>query len=84
MSFLLYELALNPNIQEKLAEEIKETDRKNKGFDYNSIQHMKYMDMVVSGKNFMDSSKIKTVNYYVIFYTKIVLQKFNNVDNNKI
>uniref|UniRef100_A0A2H1VYP7 unspecific monooxygenase n=1 Tax=Spodoptera frugiperda TaxID=7108 RepID=A0A2H1VYP7_SPOFR len=49
MSFLLYELALNPDIQERLAQEIKENDAKNGGkFDFNSIQNMVYMDMVVS------------------------------------
>lgn len=50
MSFALYELAVNPDVQEKLLEEIKEADAKNGGkFDYNSIQNMTYMDMVVSG-----------------------------------
>ncbi|KAJ8728460.1 hypothetical protein PYW08_016845 [Mythimna loreyi] len=49
MSFLLYELALAPDVQEKLAQEIKETDAKNGGkFDFNSVQYMPYMDMVIS------------------------------------
>ncbi|KAJ8728457.1 hypothetical protein PYW08_016842 [Mythimna loreyi] len=49
MSFLLYELALAPEVQERLAQEIKETDAKNGGkFDYNTIQNMPYLDMVVS------------------------------------
>uniref|UniRef100_A0A2A4JDS7 unspecific monooxygenase n=1 Tax=Heliothis virescens TaxID=7102 RepID=A0A2A4JDS7_HELVI len=49
MSFLLYELAINPEVQERLAQEIKENDAKNGGkFDFNSIQNMQYMDMVVS------------------------------------
>ncbi|CAH1645259.1 unnamed protein product [Spodoptera littoralis] len=49
MVFLLYELATNPDVQERLAQEIKETDAKNGGkFDFNSIQNMVYMDMVVS------------------------------------
>lgn len=51
MSFLLYELAVNPDVQEKLYQEIKENEAKNNGkFDFNSIQNMVYMDMVVSGK----------------------------------
>ena len=51
MSFLLYELAINPEVQERLAQEIKENDAKNGGkFDFNSIQNMPYMDMVVCGK----------------------------------
>ncbi|CAD0254266.1 unnamed protein product [Spodoptera exigua] len=49
MSFLLHELAMNPDVQERLAQEIKENDAKNGGkFDFNSIQNMTYMDMVVS------------------------------------
>ncbi|KOB66771.1 Cytochrome P450, partial [Operophtera brumata] len=50
MSFLLHELAVNPDVQERLVEEIRENDkRKGDKFDYNSIQNMSYMDMVVSG-----------------------------------
>lgn len=49
MAFALHELAINPDVQEKLVQEIKENEIKNGGkFDYNSIQNMKYMDMVVS------------------------------------
>ncbi|XP_026324881.1 probable cytochrome P450 9f2 [Hyposmocoma kahamanoa] len=49
MSFLLYELAINPDMQEKLYQEIRKNDAQNKGkFDYNSVQNMVYMDMVVS------------------------------------
>ncbi|CAH1645264.1 unnamed protein product [Spodoptera littoralis] len=49
MSFMMYELAVNPDVQERLAQEIREHDAKNGGkFDFNSIQSMKYMDMVVS------------------------------------
>ncbi|KAJ2939820.1 hypothetical protein O0L34_g18014 [Tuta absoluta] len=49
MSFLLHELAVNPHVQEKLVEEIRQTDAKNQGkFDFTTIQQMTYMDMVVS------------------------------------
>ncbi|CAH0397698.1 unnamed protein product [Chilo suppressalis] len=49
MSFALHELAVNPDVQEKLVAEIRENEKKNGGkFDYNSIQNMVYMDMVVS------------------------------------
>lgn len=51
MTFLVYELAFNPEIQEKLVEEIKETDRKNDGIlDYTAIHEMTYLDMVLSGE----------------------------------
>lgn len=49
MSFLLHELAVNPDIQSRLAKEIKEHDAKNGGkFDFNSVQSMTYLDMVTS------------------------------------
>ncbi|XP_073945700.1 cytochrome P450 9e2-like [Choristoneura fumiferana] len=49
MTFLMYELAVNPEIQERLAREIKDHDKANGGkFDYNSVQTMTYLDMVVS------------------------------------
>ncbi|CAB3238024.1 unnamed protein product [Arctia plantaginis] len=49
MTFIIHELALNPDVQEKLVQEIKEYDQKNGGqLDFTSIQSMKYMDMVVS------------------------------------
>ncbi|KAM3966418.1 cytochrome P450 9e2-like [Aphomia sociella] len=49
MSFALHELAINPNIQEKLVQEIRDNNAMNGDkFDYNSIQNMKYLDMFVS------------------------------------
>ena len=51
MSFLLYELAVNPDVQERLVQEIRDNDAKNGGkFDFDSIQKLPYLDMVVSGK----------------------------------
>ncbi|XP_046959649.1 uncharacterized protein LOC124529784 [Vanessa cardui] len=49
MTFALYELALHPDIQERLVKEIKEHYEKNNGtLNINSIQNMTYMDMVTS------------------------------------
>ncbi|KAI5652185.1 cytochrome p450 domain-containing protein [Phthorimaea operculella] len=49
MSFLLYELALNPEVQDRLAEEIREVSAKHGGkIDFNTIQELTYLDMVVS------------------------------------
>ncbi|XP_013135368.1 PREDICTED: cytochrome P450 9e2-like isoform X2 [Papilio polytes] len=49
MSFSLHEMALHPDVQERLYQEIREYDDKNKGaIDYTSIQSMPYLDMVVS------------------------------------
>uniref|UniRef100_A0A1B0D3B4 Uncharacterized protein n=1 Tax=Phlebotomus papatasi TaxID=29031 RepID=A0A1B0D3B4_PHLPP len=49
-SFLSYELAINPDVQEKLYQEIIETNEElgEKSLNYDTIQKMKYMDMVVS------------------------------------
>ncbi|XP_059607444.1 probable cytochrome P450 9f2 [Phlebotomus argentipes] len=50
LSFLSYEMAVNPEIQEKLYKEIRETDEelRFKSLNYDVIQKMKYLDMVVS------------------------------------
>ncbi|KAJ8729800.1 hypothetical protein PYW07_016838 [Mythimna separata] len=49
MSFLLYELAVNPDVQDRLAQEIREHDAKNGGkMDSNTVQDLMYLDMVVS------------------------------------
>ncbi|XP_037872543.1 cytochrome P450 CYP9A22 isoform X1 [Bombyx mori] len=49
MSFALHELALNPEIQDRLVQEIKENYAKTGGkFDFNCIQDLTYMDMFVS------------------------------------
>lgn len=49
MSFALYELALNPDVQDKLAEEIRKyTSENGDKLTYDLLQEMKYLDMVVS------------------------------------
>ena len=51
MSFALHELAVHPEVQDKLAKEIREQDVKNNGkLNFNAIQSMTYMDMVTSGE----------------------------------
>lgn len=47
MSFLAYELALNPEVQKKLQKEVDEVVSKGK-IDYESVLKMKYLDMVIS------------------------------------
>ncbi|XP_022919765.2 cytochrome P450 6a2-like [Onthophagus taurus] len=48
-TFCLYELARNPDIQEKLRKEIWECLNKNKGkFSYDGIVEMKYLDKIVN------------------------------------
>ncbi|XP_055589840.1 cytochrome P450 9e2-like [Uranotaenia lowii] len=50
LTFLAYELTINPDIQGKLYEEIAETHKilGGKSLTYDALQKMKYMDMVVS------------------------------------
>ncbi|XP_064071987.1 cytochrome P450 9e2-like [Vanessa tameamea] len=49
MSFALHELAIHPEIQERLVQEIKNHDIKNGGkLDFASIQSLRYLDMVTS------------------------------------
>ncbi|XP_019557478.3 probable cytochrome P450 9f2 [Aedes albopictus] len=50
LTFLAYELLINPDVQEKLYQEIMEVERSlgGKSVGYDQLQSMKYMDMVVS------------------------------------
>jgi cytochrome P450 family 6 len=51
MSFCLYELSLNQDIQERLREEIDVVLKRQEGkITYEGIQQMEYLDKVVSGK----------------------------------
>lgn len=51
LCFSAYELALNPDIQIRLQEEIDDVLTKYDGsLTYNALMEMKYIDMVVSGK----------------------------------
>jgi cytochrome P450 len=50
MSFLLYELANNPDVQSKLRQEIDESFAKHSNtMPYEAIQDMTYLDAVLSG-----------------------------------
>lgn len=50
LAFTSYELAVNPEVQDRLYEEIVETNSqlKGKSLSYDNLQSMKYMDMVIS------------------------------------
>ena len=51
MTFCLYELALQEDIQDRLREEIDVVLKKHDGkLTYEAIQEMEYLDKVVSGK----------------------------------
>jgi len=50
ISYCLYELAMNPEIQVKLREKIKKTLEANDGkLAYDTLKDMKYLDMVING-----------------------------------
>lgn len=50
ISYCLYELAMNQEVQIKLRENIKETLNANKGkLSYDTLKDMTYMDMVING-----------------------------------
>lgn len=52
LSFMAYELALNPDIQNKLRDEVEDTCQECNGkLTYEILMKLKYMDMVVSGRN---------------------------------
>lgn len=50
LAFAAYELALHPDIQEKLFEEVSMVNKQNAGqkLQYDVLQKMKYLDMVIS------------------------------------
>ena len=51
MTFCLYELALNPDIQERVRDEIDTVlERYGGNITYESVFEMEYLDKVVSGK----------------------------------
>lgn len=54
MTFALYELAINPDIQEEMRKEIEMVMSKhNNVLTYDAIQEMTYMDKVLQGKTFL-------------------------------
>lgn len=50
LCFLTYELCMNPEVQSQLYEEVKSVEQQLEGkpLDYDTLMHMKYLDMVVS------------------------------------
>lgn len=49
IAFTLYELCLQPDIQERLQKEMLEKLEQHGGVTYEAIQDMKYLNMVVAG-----------------------------------
>ena len=70
MTFCLYELAINPDIQEVLRNEVDTVLEKHDGnISYEAIQVMTYLDKVVAGKKIpvpVISNIITVWNYRII------------------
>ena len=70
MTYSLYELALNPEVQEKLREEILRSMEKHDGcLTYDGIMEMNYLSMVVSGKTIIIVNSNECVSIGVFFFT---------------
>ncbi|KAJ8951054.1 hypothetical protein NQ318_003750 [Aromia moschata] len=50
MAFMLYQLCLHPEIQDRLRQEVIDSIKTNNGITYEGIAKMKYLDMCVLGK----------------------------------
>jgi NAD(P)H-nitrite reductase large subunit len=81
MSFGLYALALNPDVQKKVREEVDSVLKKHGGvLNFDALQEMTYLDMALSGKTVIQSSQITflSVNYNINLEQKIKHMKFNH------
>jgi cytochrome P450 family 6 len=59
LSYALYELALQPDLESRLREEIKQVLDKHQGeLTYEGMNEMSYLDMVIRGKG------MKKVTFY--------------------
>lgn len=50
LSNTLYELAMNPGVQQKLFEELQEAFAGKSELDYETLQNLPYLDKVIKGK----------------------------------
>jgi cytochrome P450 family 6 len=68
MTFCLYELALNPDIQERLRAEIDTVLQKHGGnITYESIFEMEYLEKVVDGKRKKSVDICRLLYIYITF-----------------
>jgi Fe-S cluster biogenesis protein NfuA len=96
MTYALYELALHPEIQNRLRAEIMQVLNKHNGqLTYHGIKEMAYLDMVVSGecvgavciviRTFEVKYNRKYANFLAeIFQSLIQNASVSNLDNDKI
>lgn len=83
MSFCLYELALNQDIQDKLRSEVQRTQNKCGTIDYDSLKEMTYLDAIIAetGRKYPPVTMLNRVcnEDYVIPDTKVQLPAGTNV-----
>ncbi|KAK5645831.1 hypothetical protein RI129_004295 [Pyrocoelia pectoralis] len=79
LAFTLHELAVNPDIQHKLREEIRNVMEKDKDLSFSGIQSMKYLNMAVTEtmRKFSATSFIhrECLEDYKISSTGLVIEK---------
>lgn len=63
LSFSLYELCIQPDIQDKLRTEILENIKQYNGITYEGLSEMKYLDMCVAGMKTL-SWQIRKSSFY--------------------
>jgi hypothetical protein len=77
MTFCLYELSVNPEIQERLRTEIDTVLEKHDGIlSYEAVQEMTYLDKVISGRA-KGTTLFPTV--VCVSYYRLVLERFTSV-----
>lgn len=77
LCFIIYELALNQDVQQRLQKEIDDAWKEGSGeIKFEIISKLKYLDMVVSGKCLLnDISDVK-------FFNHICCRKFKEESTN--
>lgn len=68
LSFLFYEISLQPDVQKKLQKEIDEviTEKGHNNLEYTDLSKLKYLDMVVSGdENLFDIIILVSINGHI-------------------
>lgn len=70
LSFCLYELARNPDVQKKVQQEIDQVKEKHNGqLTYDAVHDMKYLEWCIDGNLLIESIDIKSFTK-IFYFTK--------------